>query len=170
MPLARRSRAQQGRADDGPHVRAMRLLLRHMLPRAIGFAAAGCALSLSPAIAQGVAKDTPALTAGGIAYTIPKDWSAQVSGSLVVVTAPEGDVKIVIADIGSAKDADAAVAAAWQAYEPSMHRKVELAQSSPGRNGWDAERDYVYTTSPNEHRLVLATAVEHNGKWTVVAS
>jgi CubicO group peptidase (beta-lactamase class C family) len=142
--------------------------LRHWPPFAVVLATVCCTLPLSPAIAQGVAKDTPGTTAAGISYTVPKDWSSQVRDSAVAITAPEGDAKVVIVDVGQAKDADAAVAAAWKAYEPSMHRKVEIAQTSPGRDGWDDEREYDYTTSPNEHTVVVATALVRGGKWTVV--
>ena len=142
--------------------------MRHWPPFAVVLAAVCCTLPLNPAIAQGVAEDTPGTTPAGISYTIPKDWSSQVSDSAVAITAPEGDAKVVIVEAGSAKDADAAVAAAWKAYEPSMHRKVEIAQTSPGRDGWDDEREYDYTTSPNEHTVVVATALVRDGKWTVV--
>ncbi len=142
--------------------------MRRLLPLALALATFCCTLPVGPAIAQAVAKDTGATTAAGVAYTVPKDWSSQVKGSMVVIAAPEGDAKIVIVDVGNAKDADAAVAAAWQAYEPTMNRKLEIAQSAPGRNGWDVERGYDYTTSPNEHAVVNAAALERDGKWTVL--
>ena len=49
-----------------------------------------------------------------------------------------------------------------------MHRKVEIAQTSPGRDGWDDEREYDYTTSPNEHTVARRhprSCATVNGLW-----
>jgi len=138
------------------------------LPFVFAVAVTTAVLPMPSATAQAVAKDTPAKTASGVAYTIPKDWSSKVQPSIVVITAPENDARVVIVDAGQAKDADAAMAAAWAAYEPSMNRKVEIAQDSPGRRGWDKERDYQYVTSPNEHLVVASFALFYGGHWTVV--
>ena len=72
--------------------------MRHWPPFAVVLAAVCCTLPLNPAIAQGVAEDTPGTTPAGISYTIPKDWSSQVSDSAVAITAPEGDAKVVIVE------------------------------------------------------------------------
>ncbi len=118
--------------------------------------------------AQGVATDTPGKTADGIAYVVPKEWSAQTRPPLVVLTSPEGNLRVAIFDARAAASADAAVAAGWKAFDPSMHRKLEIAQWSPGRHGWETERDYEYTTSPNEHLLVIAFALRRAKQWTAV--
>jgi CubicO group peptidase (beta-lactamase class C family) len=131
------------------------------------FTYAATALSLASSAAQGVAADTPGKTLAGVAYIVPKAWSSQTQGSLVVLTPPEGDLHIVVAGV-KATSADAAVATAWKAYDPQMHRKVEVAQTSPGRHGWDAERDYSYTTSPNEHLVVFAAALRRGTQWSVI--
>ncbi|MBV9719410.1 MAG: beta-lactamase family protein [Candidatus Eremiobacteraeota bacterium] len=112
--------------------------------------------------------DTPATTAAGVAYIIPKGWSASTHGKVVVVSPPEGDAHIAIVDVGAAANADAAVAAAWKLYDPSMHRNLEIAQTSPSQNGWDAEREYQYTTSPNEHVMVVAVVVRHGAHWSAL--
>jgi len=111
--------------------------------------------------------DTPAKTSSGVAYTIPKQWSMTEAGPVIVLTPPEGDVHFAIVDVGSAADASKAVAAAWQLYEPTMHRKLLLSTSSPAREGWDEQRSFAYETSPNEHLAVSATALRKGNRWTV---
>ena len=67
-----------------------------------------------------------------------------------------------------AKDADAAVEAAWAAYG-APGRKLKMSSARGNREGWHATRVYFYETSPNERREVLATARRSSGeRWTVV--
>jgi CubicO group peptidase (beta-lactamase class C family) len=129
------------------------------------------ALAAAPGIpvsAQGVAADTPSKTTWGVAYTVPKEWSSQTQASFIVMTAPEGDARVAVVDVGEATDGDAAIAAAWKMYEPSMRRKVEIANSSPSRHGWDEIRDDQYTSSPSEHLVVAAEALRYRTHWTVL--
>ena len=107
------------------------------------------ALAAAPGIpvsAQGVAADTPSKTTWGVTYMVPKEWSSQTQASFIVMAAPEGDARVVVVDAGEATDGDAAIAAAWKMYEPAMRRKVEIANSSPSRHGWDEIRDDQYTS------------------------
>jgi len=64
--------------------------------------------------------DTPATTARGNPFVAPAEWTIGVAGDLTLLTAPEGDSRIVLVDVpeSAAPDADAAVAAAWKAYRP----------------------------------------------------
>lgn len=133
-------------------------------------AAAAIAFSALPIARaqQTAAADTAAKTAGGIAYTIPKEWSSTSQGAVVVLTAPEGDARFAIVDAGTASDAASAVAAAWRLYDPSMHRRLAVSTSSPAREGWEEQRNFSYETSPNEHLTVAATALREGSHWTVV--
>ena len=114
-----------------------------------------------------LASDTPHTTAGGATFTAPKDWSMTVNGSTVVLMAPDGDSRIGIVD-SSAAEPDAAVAGAWEAVRPGLKRTLRLATPGPGRDGWEEQRSYGYETSPNERRVVSATALRRGATWTVV--
>lgn len=85
----------------------------------------------------------------------------------MVLQPPETDTQVAIVDI-RAKDADAAVAAAWAAYRPNAKRPLRLATSSPARNGWDENRRFDYETSPNERADVEAIALRAGSAWTVI--
>jgi CubicO group peptidase (beta-lactamase class C family) len=115
---------------------------------------------------QQLASDTPRSTAGGATFTAPREWSISVSGSTVVLVAPDGDSRIGIVE-PAATEPDAAVAAAWQAVRPEMKRALTLTTPSPGRNGWDEQRNYSYEVSPNERRVVFAIALRRGAAWTV---
>jgi CubicO group peptidase (beta-lactamase class C family) len=111
-------------------------------------------------------RDTPRTTAGGASFTAPKDWSMSVDGAVVVLLAPDGDTRLAIVD-SSAADPDAAVAAAWATVRPGVTRSLRLMTPAPGRDGWDEQRNYSYETSPNERRVVGATALKRGTGWTV---
>lgn len=113
------------------------------------------------------AADTPAKTSSGATFTLPTDWSMRPRDRVVVLTAPEGDTHIVVVEVGGAADAAQAVAQAWQAYEPSMHRAVRLATPSAPRAGWDEIKNFIYLTSPNEHLAIEASAMRVGHAWTV---
>ncbi len=114
-----------------------------------------------------VAADTPAKTTSGATFTLPTDWSMQQHGRVVVIGAPEGDTHIAIVDVGNAAGAAQAVATAWSSYDPSMHRPLQISTPAAPRAGWDEIQSFVYLTSPNEHRVVEATALRAGRAWTV---
>lgn len=111
--------------------------------------------------------DTPAKTASGATFTVPTQWSMQSHGQVIVLTAPEGDTHIAIVDVGSAASAAQAVSQAWQQYEPSMHRAVQITTPGAPRAGWEEIQNFAYVTSPNEHLTVAATAMRAGKAWTV---
>ncbi len=112
------------------------------------------------------AADTPQ-TVNGVKFTVPKGWLEQQKGSLVIVTAPENDAHLVIANVGKAANAQGAVAQAWQAYQPGFHRKVLMTSSAPPREGWDEIQAVDYVTTPAEHLVLAATALRSKDLWTV---
>src|SRR5690606_31677210 len=58
---------------------------------------------------------------------------------------------------------------AWAAYSPEGKRwPVKLSTPAPAKDGWSEIRSYDYQTSPNEKRVVGASAVRANNLWTVV--
>jgi len=114
-----------------------------------------------------LAADTALVTARGNPFFAPAEWSVSRRGDATILAAPEGDSWIALVDV-TAEDAEAAVAAAWAAYEPDAGWPLKLATDRPDRDGWSRQRDYEYQTSPNERRDVLAFARFGAGGWTVV--
>ena len=121
----------------------------------------------SKPVAEEIASNSPRSTPGGATFTAPAGWSMLPGDSFVILQPPEKDTRIVLADV-SAKDADAAVAAAWKAYKPGATRPLRVATDRPARNGWDQRRVYDYETSPNERATVYAIAYRAGAAWTVL--
>lgn len=111
--------------------------------------------------------DTPSATGKGHTFVAPKEWTVETKGAATVLTAPEKDSRIALVDADGA-NADAAVAAAWKAYDPNAKWPVKLATDRPGRDGWDEIRNYTYETSANEQRSILARAFRRGEQWLVL--
>ncbi|MCI4566663.1 serine hydrolase domain-containing protein [Lysobacter sp. CFH 32150] len=122
---------------------------------------------MSPTAGEILAADTPRTTVDGNNFVAPAGWSIKTAGSAVVLTAPEGGSHIALVDVGAAKDADAAVAAAWAAYDPKAKWPLKLAGDRPVRDGWEQIRGYQYETSANDQRGVSAGARRRGNRWTV---
>ncbi len=125
----------------------------------------GAAAGFAPA-AERVTADTPRVTPGGAAFTVPAGWAISTSKNLVVLEPPEADTHIAVADCQAA-DAKAAVAAAWAAYKPEAKRPLKLVTPRPAREGWDEREVFDYETSPNERAVVQAIAMRAGSTWTV---
>ena len=124
-----------------------------------------CARSQQKAAA--LSADTPETTVLGNTFIAPAGWSVTVRGAATVLEAPEGNSWIALVDT-SAKDADAAIAAAWAIYKPDHQWPLKLATDQPDKDGWSRQRNYDYQTSPNERRDVAAATRYANGNWTVI--
>ena len=122
-----------------------------------------------PPAAKGevLAADTARTTVEGNKFVAPAGWRIEVRGPATILTAPEGASHIALVDV-KAKDADAAVAAAWAAYNPeAAKRPLKVTNDYPDKDGWSNIRDYSYQTSPNEKRDVSANARRRGDTWTV---
>lgn len=128
---------------------------------------AGSAQAAAPAVKETLAADTPRTTVGGNKFIAPAGWSIEVKGPATILEPPEGSSHIALVDV-QAKDADAAVAAAWAAYRPDAKWPLKVTNDFPDRDGWSGIRDYSYQTSPNERRDVGANARRAGDTWTVV--
>ena len=142
----------------------MRTLIAALL--LIVFTAAQSAAPDQAATKERLSADTPKTTALGNTFIAPAGWSVSARGPATIVEAPEGDSRIVIVDV-RAKDADAAVAAGWAAYQPPKW-PLKVATDAPDKDGWSKQRNYTYQTSPNERRDVGVGASFANDVWTVV--
>jgi CubicO group peptidase (beta-lactamase class C family) len=129
-------------------------------------AASATATPATAPATETLAADTPRTTAGGNAFVAPAGWSLETKGPAVILTAPEGGSRIALVDVAG-KDADAAVAAAWDAYDASAKWPLKLATDRPARDGWEQVRSYNYETSANDQRGVQALAFRHGERWTV---
>ena len=130
-----------------------------------------CAVAQSAAPApsatnEPLSADTPATTALGNTFIAPAGWRVTSRGAATVVEAPEAGSRIVIVDV-HAKDADAALAAAWAVYQPPKWPLL-VATDMADRDGWSKRRDYSYQTSPNERRDVDVRVSFANDAWNVV--
>lgn len=139
----------------------------NLLPVA-GLLLAGSAM---PAVAQTAvaasATDHPEKTASGGTFSAPAGWTVTARSKLVELSAPEGNFRIAVVDVGAAADAKSAAAAAWQIWEPRNARPPKLVTALAPREGW-AERQVVdYETSPNEKRVIKAIAFRGGSAWTV---
>src|SRR5262245_12583992 len=117
-------------------------------------------------VTERLSADTPRTTVEGNAFIAPGGWSITVRGQQTLLEAPEAGSRIALIDV-HAKTADAAVAVAWAAYAPSKYWALKRATPMEDRDGWVDLKQYVYETSPAEHRTVVANAARHGGLWTV---
>src|SRR5215510_8563918 len=95
------------------------------------------------------------VTAAGVTFTAPGQWSVAGNPSAISLLAPEGDTHVVVLD-EKAADAAAAIAQAWAAYKPSFARPVRTTEDIPDRDGWTAGKQIIYETSPNERAVMAA--------------
>jgi len=113
-----------------------------------------------------LAADTPKTTTGGATFIAPAQWSISVRGPATILEAPEAGSRVALVDV-KAKDADAAVAAAWAAFKPDARWPLQVANDGPDKDGWSQIRLYIYQTSPNEKRVVTAVTRRAGDTWTV---
>jgi CubicO group peptidase (beta-lactamase class C family) len=120
----------------------------------------------APPAASSVDASTAAQTLAGTTFKLPPGWTISTQGQFVVLSPPEPDMKIALTDI-EAKDAAAAAAAAWAAFDPTFKRPVRVMTPGGPRNGWE-ERYFVdYEVSPNEKSVVEAYAWRSGKTWFV---
>ena len=128
------------------------------------------ALSCAPvaALAQAVPADTPGKLASGVQYVQPKDWAASKQGPALIFTSPEGDLRIVVADIGAAADSKDAVAKAWEVVRPGAAPTLRTSTNAPPAEGWEERVSFAYETLPSERASRSATALRKGTAWTVL--
>jgi CubicO group peptidase (beta-lactamase class C family) len=128
------------------------------------------ALQVSAQSAPGRASaDTPSATAAGTTFTEPTSWAMTAKGPLVVLDPPEPDSHLALVDVDAknAKDAAAAVAAAWAAYKPDSKRPLKLVTPLAPRNGWEERHTFTYEVSPNERATIYALVYRTGATWVV---
>lgn len=114
-----------------------------------------------------LAADAPRTTVRGNSFIAPSGWTISVRGQATILEAPETGSRIALIDVRAA-DADAAVAAAWAAYDPEASWPLKVATDAPPKDGWTDRRNYTYQVSPNLRRDVAAIVQRANDVWTVL--
>lgn len=130
----------------------------------------GCAPNenvATPTSTESSTGDHPQQTTSGNRFVVPAGWTVQVKGTATIVSAPEGDSHVALVDL-EANDADAAVAAAWQIYDPKADWSLVNTTDAADDSGWTRRRSYSYDIPPNLKRQVSAQARWANDTWTVV--
>lgn len=120
----------------------------------------------APALAAPVATNTPTATPGGTSLTIPQGWDSIAAPKAITLKPAETDTRLVIVDVGPAKDARAAAEAAW-AIAGGDKPPVKLVTPGAARQGWEERAVIDYDTPPNARRAVQATAQRRGQAWTV---
>ena len=108
----------------------------------------------------------PRATSYGTTFTLPAGWTLTTKGDLTLIGPPETDTHVAFLDV-KAKDADAAVAAGWAAYQPGFKRPLKISLAQAPRDGWEERKVYQYETSPNERVVVQAVAWRAGDSWMV---
>jgi CubicO group peptidase (beta-lactamase class C family) len=116
---------------------------------------------------QVVASDSPHATPAGATFTAPAQWSVADGAASVTMQAPEGDTHMIVVD-AHADDAAAAVASAWKSYRADFNRPVRAEVAVADRDGWKDGKQFIYETSPNERKAVVAVALHAGENWTVL--
>ena len=141
----------------------------HLLALALSLLAADSPATASPPAAptpERLAANSSRRTPAGVTFTVPAGWTISHYPAMVMLAPPEADSHLALVD-AQAKDADAAVAAAWTAYRPDSKRPLKLAVPQAAEDGWEERRIYEYETSPNERMVVYAGARRAGAAWVV---
>ena len=80
-----------------------------------------------------------------------------VRGRATIVAAPEGDSHMAFVDV-QAKDAAAAVEAAWAEVGRAKLPALEITERLPDEDGWTDIQRFRYRIPPNESRFLIAKA------------
>ncbi len=124
--------------------------------------------NLAEAATQTMTADTPKTTVAGNTFIAPVEWKLRVRGPATILESPEGGSIIAIYDLRAAKDADEAVAQAWQHYKGKPPYALTHSAASADADGWSKIKGYAYDVPPNLKRAVGANARYANGVWTVI--
>jgi CubicO group peptidase (beta-lactamase class C family) len=146
--------------------RALRVDTRCLQTRPRTWASAGASIIATGRSPSPRCRYAQYTTVDGNSFVAPKEWSIETKGPATLLLAPEEGSRIALVDVAGA-NADAAVAAAWQAYDPNAKWPLKVTSDRPGRDGWEETRNYAYETSANDQRSVFARAFRKGERWTV---
>ena len=120
----------------------------------------------APVVKRTLASDETITSASGATFTASAGWTVEERPEGIVLTTPEGDLRITHVEV-AASDRASAVAAAWKRVQPDFALKPAQDVELPARDGWDAVGQVVYVTPAAEQRLVVAVARRKGPTWYV---
>lgn len=138
--------------------------------RRLGLSFAALALSgaISAALSAGACLAAEPRSTAIASFETPEGWAATSAPGRVETVSPEGDVRLIVVDIGQAPDAAAAIAKAWAAVDPAFSRKIRISTQRAAREGWDETWNTQYEVSPDEKLFLTANAYRRGKGWTVL--
>lgn len=107
------------------------------------------------------------LTIDGAGLTGPVAWSVTSDKGSTTLTAPEGDLRLIVMDDLTESDADAAVRAGWLRIGVTAPEPQQV-QDWPAVDGWDAVRGFSYNLPPEAKRILYASAQRKGERWFVL--
>ena len=113
-----------------------------------------------------LAKDETITSASGATFTASAGWTVEERPEGIVLTTPEGDLRVTHVELAE-PDRKKAVAAAWKRVDPKFALAVAQEVDLPARDGWDAIAQVVYVTPAAEQRVVVAVARRKGATWYV---
>lgn len=106
-------------------------------------------------------------TRSGIPYIVPSGWVVTSTTPAIVMGPPDADARMAVVDVQAAT-ADAAMAAAWAAYQRDGTAELLGADDRPVRNGWTQVRSYQYQDTDESNRFLRAQVLHEGATWIVV--
>jgi CubicO group peptidase (beta-lactamase class C family) len=119
-----------------------------------------------PQEAPHVEGGTPGSTLAGSTFIVPSGWTMTTNGHVLVLSPPESDLKFALIDV-EAKDAAAAVAAGWAAFDPAFMLPLEVELPQRPRNGWTDRHFFRYQALPAEKLEVTGFVLRTGNTWQV---
>ncbi|MFQ3594789.1 MAG: serine hydrolase domain-containing protein [Sphingomonadaceae bacterium] len=115
--------------------------------------------SLSVVVAQ---------SASTVTMADPEGWTREAQTGLTLFTAPEGDFRVAVVEVGAAQDARAAVGSAWTRLRPGTQMEpLVVSPAGPG-SGWEERQSFAYETAPEERATRSALALRRGADWVVM--
>jgi len=108
-----------------------------------------------------------ALAVAGAGLTAPVDWTVQSDRGVMTLTAPEGDLRLIVIDDTTESEAAAAVRAGWLRVGVTAPEPKQI-QDWPANDGWDGMRGFEYDLPPEAKRILYASAQRKGDRWFVV--
>ncbi len=145
-------------------------MTNRLFARAAIAAALFASTALAPLRADPLAADAAikiGTTAGFIAV---RDWDVVQAVDMVTVTAPEGDLRVQVVDVGAATDGPAAIAAVVTRVPALAGLKIEETVHPAAIDGWDERVTSYFEIPPAQHRAALAGAYRKGGRWVVLVA
>jgi CubicO group peptidase (beta-lactamase class C family) len=116
---------------------------------------------------QTLERNTRRTMPSGATFTAPAGWTITSRGQAQILEGPDPQVSIAIVEVKGDRP-DEAVSAAWATFRAQFASPLKLAQDFPGRNGWDARRNYEYDVGSGTPVRAFAQSFRKGDTLTIV--